>query len=347
MQSTPTAPAANCNRIGLSRADYTGKPSTLCKGCGHDSITNAIIQAYYELGIQPHQVMKFSGIGCSSKTPTYFLDRAHGFNSVHGRMPSVATGAKLANVTLSAIGISGDGDTASIGMGQFCHIVRRNVDMVYIIENNGTYGLTKGQFSATADKGSTAKKGAPNPFPVLDCAAVAIELGATFVARSFSGDRKQLIALLKAAHAHKGIAVLDIISPCVTFNNHEGSTKSYEFVKEHETPMQELGFIPYYDEISVDVKEGETQVITLHDGSSLRIKKLTKDYDPTDKMAAFRSLDESKKSQDLLTGLLYYKSDQPVLSDLGQMPDEPLYCLGEKELDPGPDFLKKFNDSLK
>ncbi len=345
--TTPAAPAANCNRLGLPRTDYTGKPSTLCKGCGHDSITNAIIQAYYELGVQPYEVMKFSGIGCSSKTPTYFLDRSHGFNSVHGRMPSVAQGAKLANITLSAIGISGDGDTASIGMGQFCHVVRRNVDMVYIIENNGTYGLTKGQFSATADQGSLAKKGAPNPYPVMDCAAVAIELGATFVARSFSGDRKQLVALLKAAHAHKGIAVLDIISPCVTFNNHEGSTKSYDFVKEHETPMQELGFVPFFNEIAIETKEGESQSITLHDGSTLTIKPLTKDYDPTSKMSAFKALDECKKTKELLTGLLYYKADQPTLSDIGQMPDEALYALMEKDLDPGPDFLKKFNQSLK
>jgi 2-oxoglutarate/2-oxoacid ferredoxin oxidoreductase subunit beta len=345
---TPTAtPAANCNRIGLSRTDYVGKPSTLCKGCGHDSITNAIIQAYYELGVPPHQVMKFSGIGCSSKTPTYFMDRAHGFNSVHGRMPSVATGAKLANNKLFCIGVSGDGDTASIGMGQFCHIVRRNVDMVYIIENNGTYGLTKGQFSATADQGSLAKKGAPNPYPVMDCCAIAIELGATFVARSFSGDRKQLIALLKAAHAHKGIAVLDIISPCVTFNNHEGSTKSYDFVKEHEMPIQELGFVPHFENIEIEVKEGETQNITLHDGSTLTVKKLAKDYDPSDKVSAFRALEESKKTKELLTGLLYFKDDHPSLDTLYNMPDEPLYCLSEKELDPGPEFLAKFNQSLK
>lgn len=340
-----TAPA--CNRIGLGKNDYSGKPSTLCKGCGHDSITAAIIQSYYDLAVPPHMVAKFSGIGCSSKTPTYFVDRGHGFNSVHGRMPSVATGASLANRKLTIMGVSGDGDTASIGMGQFCHCVRRNIDMVYIIENNGTYGLTKGQFSATADLGSKAKKGWSNPYPTMDCCALAIELGATFVARSFSGDRKQVMSLLKAAHAHKGIAVLDIISPCVTFNNHEGSTKSYTFVKDHDKPLHDLGFVPHYDEITVDLKEGETTDIKLHDGSHLTLKKLSRDYDPSDAMTAMKAIHEARAKQELITGLLYYKGDHPDHNTLLNMIETPLKDLKEEDLDPGPEVLKKINASLK
>ena len=337
----------NCNRIGLSKTDYTGKPSTLCKGCGHDSITNAIIQSYYELAIPPHELVKFSGIGCSSKTPTYFVERGHGFNSVHGRMPSLATGAKTANHKLTTIGISGDGDTASIGMGQYCHLVRRNVDMVYIIENNGTYGLTKGQFSATADQGSKAKKGASNPFPMVDCCALAIELGATFVARSFSGDRKQMIQLLKAAHSHRGIAILDIISPCVTFNNHPGSTKSYTFAKDHDVPLHELGYVPYYDEIQVDLKEGEIKDIELHDGSHLTLKKLNSEYDPSDKIKVLTILEEAKHKQTLLTGLLFYKADQPDFNAVNNLSDTPLCKLTEKEMDPGPEPLKKINAAMR
>lgn len=337
----------NCNRIGLAKTDYTGKPSTLCKGCGHDSITAAMIQAYYELGVPPHEVIKLSGIGCSSKTPTYFIDRGHGFNSVHGRMPSVATGAKVANKKLWTIGISGDGDTASIGMGQYMHVVRRNVDMIYVIENNGTYGLTKGQFSATADMGSKAKKGQPNLYPTIDCCAVAIELGAGFVARSFSGDRKQMIQLIKAAHSHKGIAVLDIISPCVTFNNHTGSTKSYTFAKEHEVPLHELGYVPYYDEVEADVKEGETKDIELHDGSHLRIKKLESSYDPSDKFAAMKSIHEARQTQTLITGLLYYNASQPDLNGLMNVTDTPLCQLKETDLNPGPEVLKKINMGLR
>ena len=337
----------NCNRIGLGKNDYSGKPSTLCKGCGHDSITAAIIQAYYELGAPPHQVAKFSGIGCSSKTPTYFIDRGHGFNSVHGRMPSVATGATIANKKLTIIGVSGDGDTASIGMGQFCHIVRRNVDMVYIIENNGTYGLTKGQFSATADVGSVLKKGQVNPYPVIDCCAVGIELGATFVARSFSGDRKQVIALIKAAYAHKGMAVLDIISPCATFNNHEGSTKSYTFVKEHDIPLHELGFIQTQEEISVEMKDGERKEIELHDGSRLMLRKLDRDYDPTNKIAAMAAISESREKQELIKGLLYYNDKGTDLNTLLNTVDAPLWSLNEKDLDPGAEALKKINASMR
>lgn len=336
-----------CNRIGLSKNDYVGKPSTLCKGCGHDSITNALIQAYFELGVSPHEVIKLSGIGCSSKTPTYFIERGHGFNGVHGRMPSLATGAKVANKKLWTIGISGDGDTASIGMGQFCHLVRRNVDMIYVIENNGTYGLTKGQFSATADQGSKAKRGQPNPYPMIDCCAVAIELGATFVARSFSGDRKQMIQLIKAAHSHKGIAVLDIISPCVTFNNHPGSTKSYTFVKEHDIPLHELGYVPSYEQIEVDVKEGQTTEIRLHDGSLLLLKKLGQDYDPTNRSKALLTIHEARAKQEITTGLLYYNSSLPDLNGLLNLVDTPLSELTEKDLDPGPEVLKKLMGQLR
>ncbi len=341
------AQAPSCNRIGLAKTDYTGKPSTLCKGCGHDSITNCIIQAYYELAVPPHEITKLSGIGCSSKTPTYFVERGHGLNSVHGRMPSVATGAKVANKKLTMIGISGDGDTASIGLGQFMHLVRRNVDMVYIIENNGTYGLTKGQFSATADQGSKAKKGADNPYPMIDCCAVAIELGCSFVARSFSGDRKQVIQLLKAAHSHRGTAVLDIISPCVTFNNHTGSTRSYTFVKDHDVPLHELGYVPSYEEIQVEMKSGETRDIELHDGSHLTIKKLKDEYDPTDKLKAIISLHESREKQHIPTGLLYYNAASKDLATILNTCDAPLVSLTEKDLDPGPEVLKKFNAGMR
>ncbi|MBI4405012.1 MAG: 2-oxoacid:ferredoxin oxidoreductase subunit beta [Deltaproteobacteria bacterium] len=335
------------NRIGLSKNDYVGKPSTLCKGCGHDSITNAITQAYFELGVPPYEVAKFSGIGCSSKTPAYFIDRAHGFNGVHGRMPSVATGAKLANRRLTIIGVSGDGDTASIGLGHFCHSARRNVDMTYIIENNGTYGLTKGQFSATSDTGSKNKRGVPNIWPVIDCCVLAIELGASFVARSFSGDRKQVISLLKAAYSHKGFALLDIISPCVTFNNHDGSTKSYTFCKEHDVPLQELGYVPAAENIHVEMKEGEVRDIELHDGSHLTLKKLDREYDPSSKMGAFHAIEEARKSHTLLTGLLYINPLQKDLDSILNLTDTPLISLGENELVPGAEVLKKINQSLK
>lgn len=333
--------APNCNKLGFGKADYSGKPSTLCKGCGHDSITAAIIQSYYDLAVPPYQVAKFSGIGCSSKTPAYFVDRAHGFNSVHGRMPSVATGSKVANHKLSVIGVSGDGDTASIGIGQFIHLLRRNLDMTYIIENNGTYGLTKGQFSATADKGSKAKKGWVNPYPHIDCCALAIELGATFVARSFSGDRKQMMALMKAAHSHKGIALIDIISPCVTFNNHEGSTMSYVASKERATPILELNYIPPQEEISVEMKAGEIKEIELHDGSHITLKKLGEDFDPTKKMGALKQIADSYDSGHLATGLLYYVADQPDFTELNNLGDTPLCQFGDKDLDPGPEALKK------
>lgn len=329
------------NKAGLAKTDYSGKPSTLCKGCGHDSITAAIIESYYQLGIPPHMVAKVSGIGCSSKTPTYFIDRGHGFNSVHGRMPAIATGAKIANRKLVMMGVSGDGDTASIGMGQFCHVMRRNLDMTYIIENNGTYGLTKGQFSATADQGAKAKKGADNPYPVIDCCAMAIELGATFVARSFSGDRKQVISLLKAAASHKGMALLDIISPCVTFNNHEGSTKSYTYCKTHDMPLHELGYVPAQDPIEVDMKAGEVRDIKLHDGSHLTLKKLGNDYDPTHKLKALMNIHEARQSKTLVTGLLYFQEGQKDLGGILHLGETPLCELGEKDLIPSGEALSK------
>ncbi len=334
-------------KLAYQKSDYTGKPSTLCKGCGHDSITNAIIESYFQLGVNPSSVIKLSGIGCSSKTPTYFIDKGHGFNSVHGRMPSVATGANVANLKLPTIGISGDGDTGSIGLGQFLHCARRNVDMVYIIENNGTYGLTKGQFSATADLGSKAKRGAANPYPTLDACALAIDSGATFVARSFSGDRKQMIALMKAAFSHKGIAVLDIISPCVTFNNHEGSTKSYLFAKENDVPLHELNYVPEAETIEVEMKEGEVRSIELHDGSHLTLKKLDKDYNPGDKGEALKLINESIASKTLATGLLYYQPDFPDHNTILNICSTPLVYLNEAELDPGPDPIAKLNASMK
>src|SRR5690242_19204881 len=273
-------PALPKNAVGYTRRDYEGAISTLCAGCGHDSISAAIIQAFYELDIEPHRVAKLSGIGCSSKTPTYFLGNSHGFNSVHGRMPSVLTGAALANRDLVYLGVSGDGDSASIGLGQFAHSLRRGVNMVYVVENNGVYGLTKGQFSATADKGSKSKKGAVNADAPIDMVAMALQLGATFVARSFSGDKAQLVPLLKAAIRHRGAAFLDVISPCVAFNNHAGSTKSYDFVREHNESVNRLDFMPQRDEITADYAPGTLREVRQHDGSMLRLRKLHEDYDP-------------------------------------------------------------------
>ena len=268
------------NRIGLENIAYKGSKTTLCAGCGHNSISERIIDAFYEMGVEPSRVVKLSGIGCSSKSPAYFLGTSHGFNAVHGRMPSVGTGAMLANGKLIAIGISGDGDTGAIGIGQFVHLMRRNLPIIYIIEDNGCYGLTKGQFSPTADLGSKLKTGVVNDLPPIDTCALAVELGATFVARSFSGDKKQLLSLLKAALAHRGTVMLDVISPCVTFNDHEGSTKSYAYVKDHDDPLEEVSFVPFFEDISVDYAPGSTQEVTMHDGSKLFLKKLEEDYDP-------------------------------------------------------------------
>src|SRR3954464_10924291 len=284
MASTPTSqPPVKTNRIGLSVMEYKGGKTTLCAGCGHNAISERIIDAMYEMGVQPERLAKFSGIGCSSKSPAYFLSRSHSFNAVHGRMPSVATGALLANRSLMGIGVSGDGDTASIGMGQFVHLMRRNLPIIYIIEDNGVYGLTKGQFSATADLGSKLKTGVINDLPPIDTCAMAIELGATMVGRSFSGDKKQLLSMLKAAIAHKGTVMLDVISPCTTFNDHEGSTKSYKYMKDHEEPLQEITFVPSFEDISVEYYAGTTIDVTMHDGSSLKLRKLEEDYNPTSK----------------------------------------------------------------
>ncbi|MBS1994219.1 MAG: 2-oxoacid:ferredoxin oxidoreductase subunit beta [Cyanobacteria bacterium SZAS LIN-2] len=334
------------NRIGLTLADYKGSPSTLCDGCGHDAITSQIIKAFYDLGINPHQVAKLSGIGCSSKTPAYFLNRAHGFNSVHGRMPSVATGVSMANHTLKLIGVSGDGDTASIGLGQFCHLIRRNVPMIYIVENNGVYGLTKGQFSATADLGSKAKSGVLNELPPIDLCGLAIELGCSFVARSFAGDPKQLVALLKAAASHNGTAVLDVISPCVTFNNHEGSTKSYKYAKEMETPLHELGFIPFYEQISVDYEAGSVQEVELHDGSKITLKKTERDYDPTNSVAAMTTIKKAHEEKQFLTGLLYINEQVEDFTSIMHVGDEPLATLPESKTRPSKEALTEIMNAL-
>src|SRR6516165_4477323 len=303
MAATATPqPQPKVNRIGLTVLDYRGSKTTLCAGCGHNAISERIIDAFYEMGTPPERVIKTSGIGCSSKSPAYFMSRSHSFNSVHGRMPSVTTGAVLANQRLVALGVSGDGDTASIGIGQFVHLMRRNLPIIYVIEDNGVYGLTKGQFSATADLGSKLKTGAPNDLPPFDCCALALKWGATFVARSFSGDKKQLQAILKTAIAHNGLSVIDVVSPCVTFNDHEGSTKSYSYMKEHEAVLHELDFVPFFEDISVDIPEGEAMDVRMHDGSHLRIRKLERDFDPTNRLAALAALEESEAKGEVLTG---------------------------------------------
>jgi len=321
------------NRIGLARDAYKGAATTLCAGCGHNSITNHLIKAMYELGIPPSQLAKMSGIGCSSKTPAYLVESAHGFNGVHGRMPALTTGAKLANRQLIMLGVSGDGDTASIGLGQFAHLIRRNVDCTYIVEDNGTYGLTKGQFSATADIGSVQKRGAVNTYEPIDLCAMAITLGGTFVARSFSGDGKQLVPLLKAAIAHRGTALLDVISPCVTFNDHAGSTKSYDWVKEHEDALQDPSFIPYYEEVQVDYEPGTVKDVLLHDGSHLVLRKLAEhDHDPRDRTAAMRMIEEGRRDGHLVTGILYIDPEAEDFSTRERLPSRPLRDLGADEL---------------
>ena len=334
------------NRSGFSKKDYSGAPSTLCKGCGHDTITSAIIAAFYELGISPYHVAKLSGIGCSSKTPAYFINLAHGFNGVHGRMPAAATGAALGNSRLVIIGVSGDGDTASIGLGQFAHMIRRNVNLVYLIENNGTYGLTKGQFSATADVGSTSHYGEANVLPSIDCAALAIQMGTSFVARSFSGDRKQLVPLIKAAISHKGAAILDVISPCVTFNDHGGSTKSYAYVKEHDIALHEIDFVPPSREIEVEIAPGQTQEVRMHDGSLIVLKKLHENYDPTNKLLALQTLEKAASEKQLLTGLIYVNPKLPDLSQILRQTEKPLAHLGELDLRPSKEMLDEINKTF-
>jgi 2-oxoglutarate ferredoxin oxidoreductase subunit beta len=345
--ATPTAAAPRTNRLGLAVVEYKGGKTTLCAGCGHNAISERILDAYFELGIAPEQVAKFSGIGCSSKTPAYFMSRSHSFNTVHGRMPSVATGALMANRTLHGLGVSGDGDTASIGIGQFINLVRRNVAMVYVVENNGVYGLTKGQFSATADLGSTLKSGAVADLPAIDVCALAIQLGASFVGRSFSGDKKQLSALLKAAVAHGGTALLDVISPCVTFNDHQGSTKSYAWLKEHDLPVQELSFVPSFEEIAVDYDPGTTREVTLHDGSRLRLKKLEADYDPSDRARAMARLMASASGGDVLTGLLFLDPRAPDLNARLGLVEAPLATLPEARVRPPRAVLDAINASLR
>ncbi len=331
------------NKVGFTIKDYEGALSTLCAGCGHDSVSGAIIQACFEMAVEPHRVAKLSGIGCSSKTPTYFLSNSHGFNSVHGRMPSVATGANLANKDLMYLGVSGDGDSASIGMGQFVHAIRRNLNITYIIMNNGCYGLTKGQDSATADVGSKGKSGDENPYGPIDMAGLALELGATFVARSFSGDKTQLIPLIKAAMSHPGFAFIDVISPCVTFNNNVGSTKSYDYTREHIQATAQVDFVPHMNEITTQYEEGSTKSVRLHDGSYIQLHKLAKDWDPEDRQAAMMRIYQGKVSQEVLTGLLYIRLGNPDLHEILETMDIPLNELTETDLCPGSKALVDIN----
>ena len=348
MSTVTEAPVkgAKVNSLGLEKSAYRGAPSTLCKGCGHDTISQRIMNVAWELGLDQTQVVKMSGIGCSSKSPAYFLGWSHAFNGVHGRMPPVATGAVIANRALTVIGVSGDGDTASIGTGHFKHAVRRNVPMVYIVENNGVYGLTKGQFSATADMGQRLKYAGVNMLPPLDICLEALAANATFVARSFAGDPRQVETLLKAAFSHRGIAVLDIISPCVTFNNHDDSTKSYTWGKAKDTPLNELNFVPYYDQITIGYYEGEMEV-AMHDGSRIMLKKLDPDYDPTDKLGAFRTLEEARQNQQFITGLIYVSpKERPDLHELMQLGQTPLAKLPEEKLRPSREAFDKVLASL-
>jgi 2-oxoglutarate ferredoxin oxidoreductase subunit beta len=345
--STATVPPKKTNRLGLEVLNYKGGKTTLCAGCGHNSISERIVESFYEMGVSPFNVAKFSGIGCSSKSPAYFLGLSHGFNGVHGRMPAIATGALLANHTVLGIGVTGDGDTASIGIGQFMHLVRRNLPMIYIIENNGVYGLTKGQFSATADLGSTLKTGTANDLPPFDCCALALKWGATFVARSFSGDKKQLQAIIKTAIAHKGLSLIDVISPCVTFNDHAGSTKSYSYMKDHEETLHELDFVPYFEDITVDIPEGQVMDVPMHDGSHLRIRKLERDFDPTDRLAALSALEEAEKKGEVLTGVLYVNTQKPTFMELLNIGDEPLGTLPESRTRPTRAVLDQVMEELR
>jgi 2-oxoglutarate ferredoxin oxidoreductase subunit beta len=334
----PKAPKVN--RLGLEQGEYRASPSTLCAGCGHDAITAQIIKAMWEMGVEPWNVAKMSGIGCSSKSTAYFLGQSHGFNGVHGRMAAQATGSHLANRRLVHIGVSGDGDTASIGLGNFLHMVRRNVPLIYIIENNGVYGLTKGQFSATADQGSKSKHGAQNQMEPIDCCALAIQMGCQYVARSFSGDVKQLVALLKGAIAHRGTALLDVVSPCVTFNNHEGSTKSLQYARQHEEALHEIGFVPYFEPLTAEPEPGTTTTLDLPDGSKITLKKLAREYDPTDRMGALKLLDEAQRERLFLTGLLYRGAGMAPLGEQLNLVEEPLATLPAERLRPPAEALE-------
>ena len=347
MSTTVTPPPKKVNHIGLEVVQYKGGKTTLCAGCGHNSISERIVEAFYDLGVNPYTVAKFSGIGCSSKSPAYFLGLSHGFNGVHGRMPAIATGAMLANRTLLGLGVTGDGDTASIGLGQFMHMVRRNIPLIYVIENNGVYGLTKGQFSATADLGSTLKTGLANELPPFDCCALALKWGATFVARSFSGDKKQLQAIMKTAIAHRGLSVIDVISPCVTFNDHTGSTKSYSYMKDHEEVLQELDFVPFFEDISVEIPEGEVRDVQMHDGSHLRIRKLQRDFDVTDRFKALQALEETEARGEVLTGVLYLNTSKPTFLDLLNLVDEPVATLPESKVRPSKSVLDAVMEELR
>ncbi len=336
------AQVLKANAVGLAKSDYLGTPSTLCKGCGHNSIANQIVQVAFELSLQPHEILKLSGIGCSSKSPAYFLGMSHGFNALHGRMPSVGTGALLANHHLRAIGVSGDGDTGSIGMGQYKHLLRRNLRMVYLIENNGVYGLTKGQFSATAEEGLKLKYAGENEYPAIDLCMEAITSGCGFVARSFAGDAKQVRELLKAALSHRGTAVLDIISPCVAFNNEDDSRKSYAYGRDHEKALQDLGWVPPQEEIVIaPTVPGEHRVVELHDGSKLELRHLEEDYDPTDRRGAVDRLMRANEAGEFITGLIYYDPSRPALAETAGLGDTPLAALPPEVLRPSPERLAK------
>ena len=345
MTDQTTTAHGQVNLVGLSKTDYRGNPTSLCQGCGHNSISSQIISACYELNLVPEKIVKFSGIGCSSKSPFYFLNRSFGFNGLHGRMPSLATGAMFGDTSLRGIGLSGDGDTASIGMGQFKHILRRNVPMVYIVENNGVYGLTKGQFSATADEGLELKKQGINPYLPVDIAWEALVGHATFVARSFAGDPKQVKELIKAAFSHRGIAVLDIISPCVTFNNQDNAYHSYSWGRDHEEPLHDITYIAPRSEIILEeeMKEGEIREVSMHDGSVIILKKLEKDYDPTNRFEAIRVLAEAQQNDWLATGLIYIETDKPSLRDTHNLVETPLNRLEEADLRPDPRMIDKVN----
>ena len=335
------------NELGYNRKDYEGTISTLCAGCGHDSISAAIVDACFELNIEPHKIAKMSGIGCSSKTPAYFLSNSHGFNSVHGRMPSVTTGANLANRSMVYLGVSGDGDTASIGMGQFAHVIRRNLNMTYIVMNNGCYGLTKGQDSATADYGSVSKSGHMNTFEGIDLCSLAIELGATFVAQSFSGDKGQLIPLIKAALAHSGFSLINVISPCVTFNNNSGSTKSYDYVREHNEALSRIDFVPVKEEIKTSYDYTDIKHVEMHDGSSIKLHKLSPEWDPENKLSIITALHKAREKHEILTGLLYIDKESVELNELLHTTNTPLNQLTEKDLCPGSKVLEEMNESLR
>jgi len=340
-------PTLETNKVGYTRRDYEGKISTLCAGCGHDSISAAIVQACWQLDIEPHRVAKLSGIGCSSKTPDYFLGASHGFNTVHGRMPSVLTGANLANRELLYLGVSGDGDSASIGLGQFAHVMRRGVNMVYIVENNGVYGLTKGQFSATADRGSKSKKGVTNPDNAIDLAALALQLGATYVGRGFSGDKAQLVPLIEGAIRHQGAAFIDVVSPCVAFNNHAGSTKSYDYVREHNEAVARIDFIALGHTADASPAPGESIDLPQADGSVMRLRKLHAGYDPTDRVAALALVQGMAAKGEVATGLFYVESGAADLHAALSTSAKPLNRLGEAELCPGAGVLGKINAGLR